>query len=152
MELCPLPEEFEAILGSKLDYVCQITVSSIQTPDLHSIQYQMARMFNFPSQSSLQHVFGNEIMMSSLLEDVMATNNTEVHWPQILAFYIYAQFLLVLSSDNCDSKILNILDQVEAGLNPFLLILAKTIIGLDNFSETMRFSGSSMLLEVSFLT
>ena len=72
-------EEFEAILGFRLDSVCQIAVPPVQTPDLHSTQYQMARMFNFPPQSSLQHVFGNEIAMSSLLEAVMATNNTEVH-------------------------------------------------------------------------
>ena len=137
VELCPLPEEFEAILGSRLDSACQISIPPIQTPDLHSIQYQMARMFNFPLQLSLQHIFGNEIMMSSLLKAVMVTNNTEVHWHRMFAFCIYAQFLLVSPSGNCDSKMLNILDQVEAGLNPFPLILAETIIGLDNFLETI---------------
>ena len=76
MELCPLLEEFEAILGSRLDSTRQIAVPQVQTPNMHSIQYQMDRMFNIPPQSSLQHVFGNEIVMSSLLEAVMATNNT----------------------------------------------------------------------------
>ena len=57
----------------------------------------------------------------------------------MLAFYLYAQFLLVLPSDDCNSKILYILDQVEADQNPFPLILAETIIGLDNFVETRRF-------------
>ena len=91
-------------------------------------------------------------MMSSLLEAVMATNNTEVHWLQMLTFCVYAQFLLISPFDNCDSKILNILGQVEVSLNPFPLILREIVIGLDNFSETRRFSGSPMLLEVSFLT
>ena len=112
----------------------------------------MARMFNFLPQSSLQHVFENEIVMSSLLKAVIVTNNTEVHWPRMLAFCVYAQFLLVSLFSNCDSKMLNILGQVEAGLNPFPLILAETIIGLDNFSETRRFSESPMLLEVSSFT
>ena len=152
MELCPLPEEFKAIIGSRLDSICQIVILSVQTPNLHSIQFQIARMFNIPPQSSLQHVFGNEIAMSSLLEAIMATNNIEVYWLRILAFCAYAQFLLVSPFGNCDSKMLNILDQVEAGLNLFPLVLVETIIGLDNFSETRRFSGSPMLLEVSFLT
>lgn len=68
----------------------------------------------------------------------------------MLAFCVYAQFLLVSLSGNCDSKLLHILDQVEASLNPFSLILAETITGLDNFASTRRFSGSPMLLEVSF--
>ena len=112
----------------------------------------MARMFNIPPRSSLQHVFRNEIAMSSLLEAIMVTNNIEAYWLRMLAFYVYAQFLLVSPSGNYESKMLNILDQVEAGLNPFPLILVETIIGLDNFSKTRRFFGSPMLLEVSFLT
>ena len=91
-------------------------------------------------------------MMSSLLKAVIVTNNTEMYWPRMLAFYIYAQFLLASPSGNCDSKMLNILGQVEAGLNPFPLILVETIIGLDNFSKTRRFSGSPILLEVNFPT
>ena len=152
MELCPLPEEFEAILGSRLDSSYKIIVPPVQTSDLHSIQYQMARMFNILPHSSFQYILGNGISMSSLLEAVTAINNTEAYWLRMLAFCIYAQFLLVSPSGNCDSKILNILDQVEAGLNPFPLILAETVIGLHNFSKTKRFSGSPILLEVSFLT
>ena len=89
--------------------------------------------------------------MSSLLETIKAGDSTEVYWPRMLAFYLYAQFLLVSPSGDYDSKLLHILDQVEVGLNPFPLILVETIIGLDNFAETKRFSGSPMLLEVSFL-
>ena len=39
VELCPLQEEFEAIIGSRLDFTCQIVIPPVQTPDLHSIQY-----------------------------------------------------------------------------------------------------------------
>ena len=65
----------------------------------------------------------------------------------MIAFCLYAQFLLVSPFGDYDSKILYILEQVEAGLNPFPLILAETIIGLDNFPKTKRFSGSPLLLE-----
>ena len=47
VEICPLPEEFEAILGSQSDSACQIVIPLLKTLDLHSIQYQMARMFSF---------------------------------------------------------------------------------------------------------
>ena len=152
VELCPLPEEFEAILGSRLDSARQIAVPSVQTPDLHLIQYQMARMFNLAPQLSLQYIFGEEISLISLMEAVTSTDDKEMHWPRMLAFCIYAQFLLVSLSGNCDTKLLHILNQVEDGLNPFPLILAETITGLDNFASTRRFSGSPMLLEVSSLS
>ena len=83
---------------------------------------------------------------------MVATDKLEVHWPRLLALCLYSQFLLISPSGDCDPKILSILDQVEAGHNPFPLILAETIHGLDHFIETRRFFGSSMLLEVSFLT
>ena len=39
VELCPLPEEFEAILGSQSDYACHIVTSPFEIPDLYFIQY-----------------------------------------------------------------------------------------------------------------
>ena len=96
----------------------------------------MVRIFNLSPQSSSLHIFGTEILMSSLLKAIKFGDNTEVYWPRMLAFYLYAQFLLALPSGDCDSKLLHILDQVKAGSNPFPLILAETIIGLDNFTET----------------
>ena len=152
VEICPLPEEFEAILGSQSDSACQITIPSFKIPDLHSIQYQMARMFSFSPQTSLHHLSGAAITMSSLLNSVVAIDKSEVYWPRLLALCLYSQFLLILLSGDCDPKILSILNQVEAGHNPFPLILAETIHGLDHFIETRRFFGSPMLLEVSLLT
>ena len=37
VEICPLPEEFEAILGLQSDSTCQIVTPSFEIPDLHSI-------------------------------------------------------------------------------------------------------------------
>ena len=134
VELCPLPEEFEAILGSQLDYACQIATPLFEILDLHFIQHQMARMFNFSPQTSLHYLSGAEINMNSLLDSVVATDKSEVHWPRLIALYLYSQFLLISSSGDCDPKILSILDQVEAGQNPFPLILAETVHGLDKFT------------------
>ena len=79
MELCPLLKEFKAITGSQLNFACQIMVPSIEIPDLHSIQYQIARMFNFLSQSSLRHIFGTEVLISSLVEVTVAVDNKEIY-------------------------------------------------------------------------
>ena len=150
MELCPLPEEFKAILGSQSNSACQIVTPPFEIFDLHFIQYQMARMFNFLPQMLLHYLSGAEINMNSLLDSVVATDKSEVHWPRLLALCLYSQFLLISSSGDCDPKILSILDQVEAGQNPFPLILAETIHSLNKFTETRHFFGSPMLLEVSF--
>ena len=94
MEICPLPEEFKAILDSQLESACQIATPSFEIPDLYFIQYQMARMFNFSPQTSLQHVSGAAITMSSLLNSVVAMEKLEVYWPRLLALCLYSQFLL----------------------------------------------------------
>ena len=151
VEISPLPEEFEAILGSQLDSSCLLATPPFEVPDLQSIQYQMATMFSFSPQTSLRHLSGTAIIMSSLLDSVMAIDNSEVYWPRLLALCLYSQFLLTSLSGDCDPKILSVLNQVETGHNPFPLILAETIHGLDCFAETRRFSGSPMLLEVRLL-
>ena len=67
----------------------------------------------------------------------------------MIAFCIYAQFLLVSPFGDCDPKIMHILDQVESGFNPMPVILAETLTGLDNLPLVHRFAGSPLLLEVN---
>ena len=45
-------------------------------------------------------------------------------------------------------RVIGILEQVETGANPMPVILAETIIGLDNFKEKNRLSGSLLMLQV----
>ena len=90
VEICPLPEEFEAILGSQSDSACQIVTPSFEIPDLYSIQYQMARIFSFSPQTSLQHVSIAAITMSSLLNSVVAIDKLKVYWPRLLALCLYS--------------------------------------------------------------
>ena len=72
-------EEFRAILGSQMDSACQIMIPLVEIPDLHFIQYQIARLFNLSPRSSLRHIFDTEILMESFLKLVIATNNKEVY-------------------------------------------------------------------------
>ena len=65
-----------------------------------------------------------------------------------VAFCLYAQFLLVSSHGEADIRIVGILEQVETGANPMHVILAETIIGLDNFKEQNCLLGSLLLLQV----
>ena len=45
-------------------------------------------------------------------------------------------------------RVTSIIEQVETGANPMPVILAETLIGLDNFKEENRLSGSLLLLQV----
>ena len=108
-------------------------------------------MFNLMPQSSACLILGSEIELESFPIILSMINTEEAHWPRMMALCLYAQFVLVSASGNCDAKILHILNQVKAGCNPFPLILAETLIGLDDFASTRHFSGSPILLEVSFL-
>ena len=84
-----------------------------------------------------------------MIEILLDIGTAEAHWPRVMALCLYSQFLLVSHFENCDSKILYILDQVESGRISFPLILAETLVGLDNFTSLGRLTGSPMLLEVS---
>ena len=69
-------------------------------------------------------------------------------WIKTVSFCLYAQFLLTASQGDADVRIISIIEQVETGANPMPVILAETIIGLDNFKEQNRLSGSLLLLQV----
>ena len=96
----------------------------------------MAQMFNLPPQSSAHLILDFEIELESFLKILPRVRTEEAYWPRMMALCLYAQFLLVSPSGNCDSKILYILGQVEVGYNLFSLILVETLIGLDNFIYT----------------
>ena len=109
----------------------------------------MAQFLNFPPHLSAKHVFNGHIIWSSFFESVTATGTTVACWPHRLALCLFAQFLLVSTSGECDLQVLCFLSQVESGLNPLPIILAETISGLDNFAASNRFTGSLLLLEVT---
>ena len=150
-KICPLPEEYEAILGYPDDSNKQVAVPLFNQPDERNIQNQMARLFNLPSSSSLSYMIGNNLIIESFLKDAVAVNNKEVYWPRMIALCLYAQFLLVSPSGDGNTKLFQIIDQEKSGFNPMLVILVETLISLDNLTVTYRITGSPMLLEVFFL-
>ena len=152
VELCPLPEEFEALLGYNLDPTCQLAIPRLRSPDPHTIQYQLRMLYGQSSRISAGSIINSEIQLESLIEILLDIGTAEVHWPRAMALCLYSQFLLVSLSGNCDPKLLHVLDQVENGHNPFPLILAETLVGLDNFASLGRLSGSPMLLEVNLFS
>ena len=151
VELCPLPEEFEALLGYKLDPTCQLAIPRLISPNPHTIQYHLRMLYGQSSRGFAGSIVDSEIRLESLIEILLNIGTAKVRWPRAMALCLYSQFLLVSLSGNCDPKILHVLDQVENGYNPFPPILAETLVGLDNFASLGRLSGSPILLEVSLL-
>ena len=152
VELCPLPEEFEALLGYNLDPTCQLAIPRLRSPDPPVIQHQLKILIDQSSQIPVSSIINSEIRLESLVGILLGIGTAKVHWPRAMALCLYSQFLLVSLSGNCDPKILHVLDQVENGCNPFPLILAETLVGLDNFASLGRLLGTPMLLEVSLLS
>ena len=86
--------------------------------------------------------------LSSLITACEAKDKNTPAWVRTVSFCLYAQFLLVSSQGDADMRVISILEQIETGANPMPIILAETIIGLDNFKEQNRLSSSLLLLPV----
>ena len=86
--------------------------------------------------------------LSSLITACETKDKNTPTWIRTVSFCFYAQFVLVSSQGDADIRIINIIGQIETGANPMPVILAETIIRLDNFKEENRLSGSLLLLQV----
>ena len=73
--------------------------------------------------------------LSSLITACETKDKNNPAWIRIVSLCLYAQFLLISSHGDADIRIISIIEQVEIGVNPMPIILAKTIIGLDSFKE-----------------
>ena len=79
MEICPLPEEFEAFLGCSLDSSCQLAIPNLGSLDPHTFQYQMGQMFDLSPQSSACLILGSEIELELFLASLSRVNTEETH-------------------------------------------------------------------------
>ena len=86
--------------------------------------------------------------LSALITACESKDKNSPAWIRTVSFCLYAQFLLVSSQGDADMRVISILEQVETGANPMPIILAETIIGLDNFREENCLSSSLLLLQV----
>ena len=141
-ELCPLIEEFAAILGCSLDSTAMIAL-----PDMDmQISHKLIAFFDMPPDDIYSSLLPFGIMnLSSLITACVIKDKNNPGWIRTISFCLYAQFLLISSQRDADIRIINIIEQVETGANPIPVILAETIIGLDSFKERNRLFGSLLL-------
>ena len=122
----------------------------IALPDLDmQIPYKLISFFDMPPDTIYSFLLPSGFLnLSSLLTACEAKDKNTPAWVRTVSFCLYSQFLLVSSKGDADMRIISIIEQVETGNNPMPVILAETLIGLDNFKEENRLSGSLLLLQV----
>ena len=143
-EICPLPEEFAAILGKNYHSTASMAIPSL---DL-SFPSFMVQLFDLPPSTLLQCSIGNKMILQELLKHGKTKVSGSPSWRRILSFCLYAQFLLISPDKMGDIQIAHIMEQVEEGANPFSVILAETLIGLDSAKEGGKFQESPLLLQI----
>ena len=109
----------------------------------------LVALFNMPLSDIYLYAYNpRSINLSSLINVCGTKDKSSAAWVRTVAFYLYSQFLLVSSHGEADTRITNILEQVEPGANPMPIKLVETIISLDNFKTQHRLSGSLLFLQV----
>ena len=138
-------EEFAAILGCSLDITTMIALLDLNM----QISHKLIFFFDMPADDIYSSLlpFGT-LNLSAILAACETKDKNTSAWIKTVSFYLYAQFLLAYSHGGADIRVVNILEQLETGVNPMPIILAETIIGLDNFKEQNRLSSSLLLLQV----
>ena len=105
-ELCPLIEEFAAILGCSLDSTVMITL-----PDLDiQIPHKLITFFHITPNNIYSSLLPSGTMnLSSLITTCETKDKDNPTWIRTVSFYLYAQFLLVSSQGDADIRIISII-------------------------------------------
>ena len=106
-ELCPLIEEFTAILGCSLDSTAMIAL-----PDMDmQIPHKLIAFFDMPSDDIYSTLLlSGTINLSSLITACETKDKNNPAWIRTVSFCLYAQFLLVSYHGEADTKIISILE------------------------------------------
>ena len=113
------------------------------------IPHKLITFFDMPSDNIYSSLLPSALLnLSSLITACETKDKNTPAWVRTISFCLYAQFLLVSSQGDADMRVISILEQVETGANLMHIILAETIIGLENFKEENRLSDSLLLLQV----
>ena len=93
-ELCPLIEEFAAILGCSLDSTAMIAL-----PDLDmQIPHKLISFFDMPPNDIYLSLLPFGLMnLSSLITACETKDKNNPAWIRTVSFFLYAQFLLISS-------------------------------------------------------
>ena len=144
VELCPLFEEFEGILGKPYHSNATVALPAAynRTPE------SLAGFFGVTLDHLLPCMEGQSLLTLPLLKLGNSKPKGCKSWQRIVSFCLYAHFLLISTEGRGSTQIVQVLEQVESGHNPFPIILAETIVGLDSVKHTQRLRGSPLLLQV----
>ena len=113
------------------------------------IPHKLILFFDIPPDNIYSSLLPSGLMsLSSLITTCETKDKNNPTWIKTVSFCLYAQFILTTSHGEVDVRIISIIEQVETGANLMPIILAETIIGLDNFKEQNRLSSSLLLLQV----
>ena len=106
-ELCPLIEEFAAILGCSHDSTAMITL-----PDLNmQIPHKLILFFDMPADDIYSSLLPSGLMnLSSLITACEIKDKNNPAWIRTVSFCLYAQLLLVSSLGEADTRIISILE------------------------------------------
>ena len=95
-ELCPLIEEFVAILGCPLDSTAMIALPNLDMQILH----KLITFFDMPSDNIYSSLLPSGTMnLSSLITACEAKDKDNPGWIKTVSFCLYAQFLLISSRE-----------------------------------------------------
>ena len=106
-ELRPLIKEFAAILGCSLD-----STTMIALPDL-DMQFfdKLIAFFDMPPDDIYLYLFPSGTMnLSSLITACEIKDKNSDAWIRVTSFCLYAQFLLVSSHGEADTRIISVLE------------------------------------------
>ena len=106
-ELCPLIEEFTAILGCSLDSTAMIALPDL---DMH-ILHKLISYFDIPLDNIYSSLlFSGLINLSSLITTYETKDKNNPAWIRTISFCLYAQFLLTSSQGDADIRIISIIE------------------------------------------
>ena len=124
--MCPLIEEFAAILGCSLESTAMIALSNLDM----QIPNKLIAFFNIPPDDIYLYLFPSGTMnLYSLITACETKDKDNAAWIRTVSFCLYAWFLLVSSHGEADTRIISILEQVETRANPMHVILQKLSSG-----------------------
>ena len=147
-EICPLPEEFGAILGfNSMDLAVMPRVSEYYYKDYE-------RFFDLRGTDLKNIVHGNVIDLREFARYYFDKPNSgffHVYKRRAFLFCMFSQLLLISGKDNeGQAIIISVIEQVESGRNPMPLIVGETMLWLDALRKNPKapLRGSPILLQV----
>ena len=99
--MCPMIEDFTAILGCSLDFIALIAL-----PNLGVQLPKLITFFDIPPDDIYLYLFPSRTMnLSSLITACEIKDKNSAAWIRVVSFCLYAQFLLVSSHGDYSRRV-----------------------------------------------